>query len=188
MAIIGLFGRRPVARVVRGFTIVELIVAMAIMVTLALVVITNFRVGEKIANMAGATDDLMQSLRNAQAMALSGQKFSGVTPGGFGIYMQTTAGNNARYVKYADSDSNHAYTGVGEALPNGSVTFPTGVYLQSVTPAGGALDIFFSITTGTIYVNGAQSVTDAQVIVAHSALSTQKVIIISPVSGLIRVQ
>jgi len=163
-------------------------VSIAIIGILSTIVIVDFRTAERRSNLNGASDSLAQMMRRAQAMALSGQKVSGATPGGYGVYLQNTVGNNGIYRLYADTDKNNAYTGVSEITSNGTTNLPSGVTLQSFVPVSASLDVLFTIPVGTIYINGVQGSTDAQITVSHTALNAQKILIISPLSGSIRVQ
>lgn len=72
----------------RGFSIMELLVATAIFLIITGFVIANFRAGQRHDELELASRALASSLRQAQSMALAGVQTSEGVPNGFGVFIQ----------------------------------------------------------------------------------------------------
>jgi len=106
-----------------GFTLVELLVSISIIILISGILFANYRQGEKQFALQRSANKLAQDIRRAQQMAMSaeetdlggqvppGQEF--VPEGGFGVYFDE--GNPYSYIIFADcSDSpNKQYNGGG---------------------------------------------------------------------------
>lgn len=96
----------------RAFTLVELIVAIAIIITMSAILLPNYQSVRKQFSLLHDIYALAQNLRMAQEMATATQELpDGSVPDGYGIYL---VNNGQLYVLYADKDGNEAYTGVSE--------------------------------------------------------------------------
>lgn len=114
------FQKSPTAHLVRGFTLPELLVAMAVFVILASVVLTNFHFGSAGDDLRQSADELVANLRRIQNMAQAGElvHFDGSTknpavplltrdavpPGGYGMDIDwtTQADGRMHYRMYGD--------------------------------------------------------------------------------------
>lgn len=86
-----------------GFTLIELIVSIALVVILSSVVFASFRGGEERLSLQRSTYTLLQDLRRTEEMALSGMEQGGVMPqGGYGVYFSDW--QNKQYILFADKN------------------------------------------------------------------------------------
>ena len=98
-----------------GFTLVELLVVMAIIVIISGVSLANWRGGEKQYALLRATNKLSQDLRRAEEMAMSAREFQGQIPkGGYGVYFKDQEKDH--YVLFADLNGNHSYNSGSDGL------------------------------------------------------------------------
>ena len=88
---------------IKGFTLVELIVSIAIMTVILTVVVTgqtNYTSGSSLSQ---AADDISLSLRQAQVYGISVNKLSGSFDTGYGIEFRTDSnGSKNAYILFAD--------------------------------------------------------------------------------------
>ena len=99
----------------RGTTLVELIVAIAIIAIFSVIVIANFPRIKKQFSLSRATYKLAQDIRRAEDLGLSGsQAVDGLEAKGYGFYVDDKM-NNKEYLIYADTndpaDSRYTYYG-----------------------------------------------------------------------------
>lgn len=112
-----------------GFTLVELLVSLFIIILLSGIILANYRAGGQQFALQRSANKLAQDIRRAQAMAMSaketnlggqvptGQEF--VPKGGYGIYFDE--GSPSSYVIFADCNENKKYEGSGLACgPTGT--------------------------------------------------------------------
>ncbi|MBZ9572490.1 prepilin-type N-terminal cleavage/methylation domain-containing protein [Patescibacteria group bacterium] len=73
-----------------GFTLVEIIVVIAIIIILSTMIFANYRSGEQQLALQRATSKLTQDIRRAQEMAMSSKEYQlGQIPeGGYGVYIE----------------------------------------------------------------------------------------------------
>jgi len=145
----------------KGFTLVELLVVMAIIVVISTIALVNYRVGEKSFSLDESAVLLAQNLRRAQEMALSSKEFQGSVPrGGYGVYLQT---DNDFYIIFADCDNNQQYS-----LGNACNGFPETVEQVVLSKRGkisslfsgsylSAINIVFIPPNPTIVISGSGS-------------------------------
>ena len=91
----------------KGFTLAEVLIVIAISLLLTLVVVVNYREGQKKVILQRAAHKLAQDIRAVQEMAVSGIKCpdkecEGLEPNGYGIELRT-AGDNSLYKLYVDT-------------------------------------------------------------------------------------
>ncbi|MFH0857020.1 MAG: prepilin-type N-terminal cleavage/methylation domain-containing protein [bacterium] len=96
----------------QGFSIIEMLVSISIIVIISSVLIVNFRDGEKKSRLNLSADVLVSNIRSVQNMVLNGSKFADheMPYNGYGIYFE-----NSRYLIFADDNSNMVYD-AGEEL------------------------------------------------------------------------
>lgn len=95
-------------RLLTGFTLVESLVVVTIILVLLVTVLVNYRVGERNLSLDESAAILGQNFRKAEEMAMSAKEFQGVIPqGGYGINLKT---GDDFYVIFADCNNDHQYT------------------------------------------------------------------------------
>jgi len=101
----------------KGFTLVELLVSIFIIVLMAGIILANYRVGGQQFALQRSANKLAQDIRRAQQMAMSAKEFQGMVPIGYGIRF---AQDYNKYVIYADCGNYttqcttyHCYDGPG---------------------------------------------------------------------------
>lgn len=118
----------------KGFTIIELLVSIVVVIILTTIVFANYRSGERRYALQRAGNKLAQDIRRTQEMATSTKKWNGSIPlGGFGVYFPQISGNITYYIIFADVNGNRQYDGSSERVDQ--VTIEKGVKISSYNPA-----------------------------------------------------
>ncbi|MFW0862598.1 MAG: pilus assembly FimT family protein [Candidatus Komeilibacteria bacterium] len=93
----------------KGFTLIELVVAMGVFLSLFLIVIVNFRSGESINELRLETQKIASDIRKVQTLSLTGSDYNNasVGVGGYGIMFKA---NNNDYVIFNDVNADGVYT------------------------------------------------------------------------------
>lgn len=93
----------------KSFTLVEILVVIAIILLLSSITFLDYRTSQHQLNLKRAANKLAQDLRRAQGMAMSAalsEKTGGEVPeGGYGIQFEETN----TYILFGDKNSNHSY-------------------------------------------------------------------------------
>lgn len=75
----------------KGFTLVEILVVIAITALISGMVISNMRKGGEVSDLRSSAQKLTEVVKQAQMMAFSGKQISGVRiDGGYGVYVNDT--------------------------------------------------------------------------------------------------
>ena len=94
-----------------GFTIIELIIAIAIVALITGIVLVNYRVGQRQQTVRAEAQKLASTLRDAQNMALAGRTY--LHPGqteekvpeyGYGVYVDDTNNKYTLFANYCEPD------------------------------------------------------------------------------------
>ncbi|MBU3935024.1 prepilin-type N-terminal cleavage/methylation domain-containing protein [Patescibacteria group bacterium] len=121
-----------------GFSLVELIVVMAIISLLSIVVFANYRTGEKQFALQRSAYKLAQDIRRVQNMAISAREFQGNVPPRYGLEFEK---NRAYYFLFADINDNGRYEPSDVEVER--ITFEEGIKIQ---------DLFTSASKTTVWV------------------------------------
>jgi len=130
-----------------GFTLVEILVVISIIVFLSVTVLANYQKNSQQLALSRSAYKLSQDIRRAGEMAMSAKEFQGAVPqGGYGIYLKLSWGNF--YKLYADTNGNEKYdTSDGEV---GTVYLEKGIILQNIFPS--SLSINFKPPNPTVKI------------------------------------
>lgn len=135
---------------------VELMVVVSIIGLLSVVVLANYRLGEKQFALQRSAHQLAQNIRRAQAMTMgaaecpSGTNCAGQIPPGYGIYLEQ---GDTFYILYADtspSQGNEQYD-QGDVVIE-EIYFEKEVYIHSANPV--SFSINFKPPDPTIKIRG----------------------------------
>lgn len=166
----------------KGFTLLELVVSIAIFGTIAGVVIANLRGGSLRSELVLGATNLTEAIREAHTRTVAGELVGGVLPlGGFGVYL--SSGSPGEYALFADLNGDLAF-GAGEEVRRTKFTLSGSVTVQSMSPmAGNSLTITFRQPKPTPYINGATADSSADIILRHKFLTDTKTVHFERVSG-----
>ena len=132
-----------------GFTLIELIVVVAITGIIATLVFANLKGGGRSMDLNSDTEKLAGVLKRAQMMSLSGERVDTTRPAGYGVYITT-----ASYKLFTDDNSNHQYDdGTDTIIQN--FNFIANVEAKSI----GHSYIIFVPPKGTVYVTPGNKLT-----------------------------
>jgi prepilin-type N-terminal cleavage/methylation domain-containing protein len=141
----------------KAFTLIEVLVVCTIFAMLSVVDIIDYRRADRNRRLSGAADEMASRIKQAQGLAyanakqficstdnkvcLSGSACDASFPTNcvsqyvtrYGVRFDTDGSNN-KYMIGADYSSFGSFT-VGEAIPSGTVTLPSGITMSSITSA-----------------------------------------------------
>lgn len=129
----------------KGFTLIEVLVMTGIIVVLSGAVLFGGLAGQKRHEVTRAVQQVTADLRRAQNLAISGKTQGGVSPAGYGLYVN--AGN---YALFYNQNTNKQHNGASVVLE--TIALPSGVNLG---PTG--TSIYFVPPDPTTYINGSAS-------------------------------
>lgn len=92
----------------RGFTLLELLVVMAIMLVITSLVLARHAQFNGTVLLRNLAYDVALSIRQAQVYGISGRSAAGVTDVQYGVYLSSA--NPSQYVLFADTNSGGSYT------------------------------------------------------------------------------
>jgi prepilin-type N-terminal cleavage/methylation domain-containing protein len=174
----------------KGFTIIESLIAVAITLILAGLILPNYRYSSQALAFEQSAVTLEQALRRAQQMAMSAKEFNGIIPrGGYGVYVSSS--NAASYILFADCNNppNYRYDASGNNC-NGSpekveeISLGSGITFSSLSPSS-PLHVVFTPPFPLVTISGAG--TEASFGLTLSGTSKTKTVRVNK-AGLIEAQ
>jgi len=95
----------------RGFTLIELMVVVAITVIISTMVLANMKIGGRSRDVNSSAEKIAGVLKQAQMMALTGKTMGGARPDyGYGVYFDTSTDPDSYYLFVNDNDgANYQY-------------------------------------------------------------------------------
>jgi len=150
----------------RGFTVMELLVSISIFIVITLLVISNFKLGDRRSRLRLYAQEMTSVLRDAQNLALTAAPLpSGYIPAAYGVHFEPDKNS---YLIFADlsTPSNYLYNkgidadvqlfNLGDDHYISAVNVPQvkNGACQSVNPPN--LDIVFTVPEALVYFNGVQ--------------------------------
>jgi prepilin-type N-terminal cleavage/methylation domain-containing protein len=193
----------------RGFTLVEMLISLAIFGVITGMVLANFRAGAQGDELRISSQLVASAVRRAQSLAIAGQTVAfcrggandlKLCPGGvadctggtcvtevpaaFGIHFSTAPGEERRMTQFADTD-NDKTLGPGEAMRSDSISSGPFVDVVGLAPeVGGALDIVFvPPKPSTVFNADAAPDGIAAITVRHRTTGAEKRVTVNKVSG-----
>ncbi len=128
-----------------GFTLVEILVAISIIVFLSVTILASYPKYSQQLALSRSAHKLSQDIRRASEMAMSAKEFQGTVPqGGYGIYLKLSWGNF--YKLYADTNGNEKYDAADGEVE--TIYLEKGIILQDISPS--SLSINFKPPNPTI--------------------------------------
>ena len=137
----------------KGLTLTELLVVIGIVAFLSTMAIANYKDKGAKANVDAQAQKFASVLKQAQIMALTGEKVSGVRPFGYGIFINL----DDYYYLFADLNGDNIRTAADADIQR--FAFPTSVTNNSHTTY-----IIFYPPKAKIYVNPAGGAADTKTI------------------------
>jgi len=150
----------------RGFTLIEMIIAISIIALISGVFLANYSGGNNRTTAINVGRDLVGALNRAQSNALYGVKYNGQIPsGGWGVYLNKASSTYALFADinnngtYDSGEANNIYGGQIFAMPATSVLSSLGVggdnylniiFLPSIPPL---VTIANSVTSTATCIN-----------------------------------
>lgn len=147
-------------KIFKGFTLVEILVVVAVIFILSLIILPNYRSSASQFTLVRAAHKMAQDIRRASEMAMSAKECSpppascpvggGVPPGGYGFYIDK--GVDDSYKIYADSGSPpgpERYTS-GEEIE--TIYLEKDVYIKDFNPSSANFSINFKPPAPTIKI------------------------------------
>lgn len=149
-----LFFRKSLKIISRGFTLIETIVTVFIVVILTTAFLANFRAGERRYALEQGRQQIIADIRRAQNMALSGREaIAGGTIYMYGLNFFLS--QPAQYIIFGDKDNSKTYTAGDRVFA--SQILPAKIKIKNLTP--NPFDVVFEPPDPTVYLNGARPAT-----------------------------
>ncbi len=160
--------------IMKGFTLIELIVSVAVIIIISAIALANYHFGGDIDNLNSSVQELVTNIRKVQHLALSAAEFEGDVPkGGYGLYFDIN--NTSSYILFADCDRDKEYDESGSAancasavpwdpypekIEEGEIKLRKGIKIKEVKLEGNPVltaSLVFTPPDPEIYVDGDNS-------------------------------
>jgi prepilin-type N-terminal cleavage/methylation domain-containing protein len=181
----------------KGFTLLEMLTAISIIVLLSAVVAVNFRGFSSSSSLDSAVESVSSLIRQTQLWSLTGQTRGSDRPaGGWGVHLEECTQDNCTYFMFADmwpadpNPPNRVYD-EGENKDEKVVDFalPNIIHFQSLSPKSSqSLDIVFDIPEAAVYFNNSQAETEATITLNNSISGDSKSIKVDQLTGRINIE
>jgi len=144
-----------------GFTLIEILIVMIILVVLLSTVLSNFRLGERVDEYRSSVQFVASEIRKAQNSALVGLADSDSLGNSYGIYFDTTSSTTqTKYLFFEDNDHNSKYSSGTDRVVE-TINLPPEVMVgrifigptNDVSNVSTTLNLLFSPPKPTDYVN-----------------------------------
>lgn len=159
----------------KGFTLIELVVVISIIVILSSILFLSRTGEEKKLALQRAAYQLSQDLRETQEMAMGAGAVScvGGETHSFGVYFNT-ASSLISYYLFADCDKDQSYIQANDQVLR-KVNLEKGVQIQSLSPSvSNVLNIVFSPPNPITFINGREWGEEAVITFSLAGATTQK--------------
>lgn len=170
-----------------GFTLVELMISVFILVSVSTIVLANYRAGDRTRRVALAADGVVNAVRLAQNYALAGRQIPTTSCANQAAknYRISFSSSSAYTVYAQDNCSNNLYVTQAYTLPT-NVQMRSGELRLNNSPVG-TLSIMFTPPFGNLTASGNggsfAAFTNASIGVESQGGQTVKTVIVDGVSG-----
>lgn len=170
----------------KGFTVVEMLVSISILVIITSFSVVNFNTWKKNEDLRQSIRELADNIRSAQTKSLSGEMFDGDLPNGYGIYFSNASSSS--YILFADLDNDSIYDYIDGELID-TYYLADNVSISKLTPIySDELTIIFKTPNAKIYINKNISADSAEIELTHSNTANSKIVEIRRITGRIDIQ
>lgn len=99
----------------KSFTLVELMVVIGIIVLLTIIILPNYRTGERQLALQRASQKLAQDIRRMAEFSMAAKEFQDQIPlGGYGLHFKVS--EKKHYILFADFNGNYQYDASSDGL------------------------------------------------------------------------
>lgn len=158
-----------------GFTLVEILVVISIIIIMSGIVFVGYREGERQLILQRAANKLAQDIRRVEEMAMSAKECQpcggGVPVGGYGVYFDKS--NPSSYIIYADTQppqGNEFYTPGDNVVE--TLQLESGVFIQNINTTPEKVGINFKPPDPAIMIKFPNGGGNGQEITALDAIIT----------------
>lgn len=133
----------------KGFTLVELMVSLSIIIVLVSLVVINYNIGFSENNLTNAQSISYQNIRLAQSYALSYRSYDDVSPSYWGVYFEQ---GTSSIILFADLNGNYSYDdGEADILLGGkTIALPQDIIIDYISWSSSGLNVLFEFGSGRI--------------------------------------
>lgn len=189
-----------------GFTMLELIVSLAMFAIITAVAIAGFRGATPAEELRIARRKLIEDLRTAQIYALTGRKcqegdggdnnencpLNTVPAGGYGLCIQRCSAPPCSYILFADNNSSKRYDD-GEMLSDGQKEFGGKIIInrfslfaaESWIGEDDPVDIVFSPFSTNLSINNDEDISKIKIFLRDSRINQEIMILVDRLTGVI---
>jgi prepilin-type N-terminal cleavage/methylation domain-containing protein len=147
-----------------GFTIIELLVVVAVIGVISTMLVVNWRQGEKQYLLQRTAQEMVQNIRKAQDMALTSSRHECEIPDNYGVYFTTQSPGS--YKIFADKNDNNQYDGADSDVEN--IDIESGIEISALSSEP-KLHLTFSLPDAFVYIS--PSATSATITIKRTGLS-----------------
>lgn len=132
----------------KSFTVIEMMIVLAIIGLISTMLLANYRTGQTSADIIGETQKITGIFKQTQSWSLSGYEIGGSRPSGYGIYIEYNSNGVTSYTQFADDGDN-----IYDVDDTNIQTFSTIPSIVIISPSG-CTSLVFKPPAGTVYCNG----------------------------------
>jgi Tfp pilus assembly protein FimT len=160
----------------KSFTVIELIVVIAIVGLVSGIFLAHYRSGEQVSDLQTYSQKIVGLLKQAQSLALAGQEMGYLRPG-YGVYFSDTQ----TYLLFADLNDNNTYN-PGDTVIQ-SFTLPTRLTIDNINASNPPANFLFKPPLAEFYLNGTKNISDNTITIKHTSLNRTLTIHVQGLSG-----
>lgn len=127
-------------RLRKGFTLIEMLVVLAVIAVISSLLIASYRTAQKRYALESAAQNLVSDLREVQAMAMSGAVKTTEIIYGYGVHFDE---NTSYYIIFADKQFNDRRYQSGADIQIEKINLADQIKIAAVSPNNSGLDIVF---------------------------------------------